>query len=100
MNLDSLKKKLQPKRHEYKIDDETVIFIHRPTAMDMDKCKTLADTIIHCVKDENGDPIFANEDIDGRINVNSIDILLGQQIYGAILELFQIENPADEIEKK
>ena len=100
MNLESLKKKLQPKRHEYKVDDETSIFIHRPTANDMDKCKTMADSLVLCVKDENGDPVFALEDIDGRVNINQCDVIIGNAIYAAILKLFETENPVDEIEKK
>jgi hypothetical protein len=99
VNLEKLKQKLQPKRHEYKIDD-AVIYIHRPTANDMDKCKTMADTLVLCVKDENGDPIFSTTDIDGRININSCDVLIGNSIYAAILKLFESENPVDEIEKK
>lgn len=100
MNLESLKKKLQPKRHEYKIDDDTIIFIHRPTAMDMEKCKTMANTLVLCTKDENNDPIFSDQDIDGRVNINACDIVIGNAIYAAILKLFETENSVDEIEKK
>lgn len=99
MNLESLKKKLQPKHHEFRIDDET-IYIHRPTANDFGKCIDLASTLVVCVKDENGDPIFSTEDIDGRINVNMMDSIQLNKIHTAIMNLFTTEESVDEIEKK
>ncbi|HEJ0245396.1 TPA: hypothetical protein SLO98_005050, partial [Klebsiella pneumoniae] len=51
-------------------------------------------------KDENGDPIFSGEDIDGRINVNSIDYVMQGKIYQAIIQLVSDSNPVDEVEKK
>ncbi|AFE59036.1 hypothetical protein Q7S_14105 [Rahnella aquatilis HX2] len=98
MNLQELKAKLAPKLHKYEIEGFT-INIHRPCGRDIEKCDSATNTIIICTKDENGDPIFANEDIDGRINVNSIDFTFQTQIYKAILELLNIDK-SDEIEKK
>lgn len=99
MNLENLKKKLQPQLHKFDIEGE-VVYIHRPTAMDIAKCEDLAGTLIVCTKDENGDPIFAKEDIDGRININALDSIHLNKIYTAIMELFKTADPVDEVEKK
>lgn len=99
MNLQALLKKLQPELHPYEIEGET-IYIHRPNGRDFQKCTDISSTLILCVKDENGDPIFADEDIDGRINVQSVDYILQNKIYAAILQLIQDSNPTDEVEKK
>ncbi|MDF2784216.1 MAG: hypothetical protein K0S95_751 [Pantoea eucrina] len=99
MNLDSLKKKLQPKLHAFEIEGEK-IYIHRPTASDINKCTDVASTLVLCTKDENGDPIFSTEDIEGRINVSIIDASISNSIYTAINKLFESENQVDEIEKK
>jgi len=99
MNLNQLMKKLQPELKPYNVMDET-LFIHRPNGRDFAKCTDVAQTLILCVKDENSDPIFSEEDIDGRINVNSIDFVIQNEIYAAIIKLIQVDNPADEVEKK
>ncbi|CSQ01243.1 Uncharacterised protein [Shigella sonnei] len=44
--------------------------------------------------------IFAEEDIDGRINVNSIDFVIQNEIYSAIIALINTAKPVDEVEKK
>ncbi|MGR5944905.1 hypothetical protein [Enterobacter sp. C4G1] len=99
MNLQNLKSKLQPKPHPMDIEGET-IYIHRPTALDIQKCTDLASTLILCVKDENGDPIFSNEDIDGRINVNMMDSIPLNRIHDEIIKLFKEADVTDELEKK
>lgn len=99
MNLEELKKKLQPTLVPYKIEGMT-IFIHRPTVNDMDKCVNTPSTLIHCVKDENGMAIFSNEDLDGRININLMDSIELQKIYLAVVDLFNDSDPMDEVEKK
>ncbi|EFH8976934.1 hypothetical protein K7223_004899 [Escherichia coli] len=99
MNLQALQKKLQPELHPFVIAGET-IHIHRPNGRDFAECTDVSKSLILCVKDENGDPIFSNEDIDGRINVNSIDYVIQNQIYTAIIKLISDANPMDEIEKK
>ncbi|WP_318389588.1 hypothetical protein [Enterobacter sp.] len=99
MNLNELKKKLQPELQPHVVMGET-IFIHRPNGRDFAQCNDVANTLILCVKDENGDPIFSCEDIDGRINVGSIDFVIQNEIYTAIVGLIAESNPADEIEKK
>ncbi|MEQ0737194.1 hypothetical protein [Enterobacter asburiae] len=99
MNLQALQKKLQPKHQPLDIEGET-IFIHRPTANDISKCVDVASTIILCVKDENGDPIFSNEDIDGRINVNMMDSIHLNRIHDEIIKLFKGSDIQDELEKK
>lgn len=98
MNLNELKQKLQPQLHEFTIQNFK-IFIHRPSGRDFAKCDTVTSTLVLCVKDENGDPIFADEDIEGRINVNSIDYKYQSEIYGAIVNLVTADK-VDEIEKK
>lgn len=99
MNLENLKKKLKPKLVPFEIEDET-IYIHRPTLNDINSCNTIPKTVLHCVKDENGDPIFSLEDIEGRININVMDSTLINKIYTAISVLFTESDPIDEVEKK
>ncbi|EAY3776714.1 hypothetical protein H2359_004698 [Salmonella enterica] len=99
MNIQNLKNKLKPKLYEHKLEGETV-YIHRPSARDFSKCDNVENTLIYCVKDENGDPIFASEDIDGRINVSSIDFQYQNELYGAILKLVTEMDKVDEVEKK
>lgn len=99
MNLENLKKKLQPKHVPFEIEGET-IYIHRPNIADVNKCTDMQNTLVYCVKDENGDPIFSLEDIEGRINVNMMDGAILGKINLAILDLFKETDPIDEIEKK
>lgn len=54
MNIENLKTKLKPKLYEHKLEGETV-YIHRPSARDFSKCDNVENTLIYCVKDENGD---------------------------------------------
>lgn len=98
MNLNELKQKLQPQLHEFVIEGFK-IYIHRPSGRDFAKCDTVTSTLVLCVKDKNGDPIFADEDIDGRININSIDYVFQNKIYEAIVGLVTVDK-TDEIEKK
>lgn len=99
MNLMELKKKLQPELKPFEFEG-FMLYIHRPNGRDFAKCIDVANTLILCVKDENGDPIFSDEDIDGRINVNSIDYVMQGKIYQAIIQLVSDSNPVDEVEKK
>ncbi len=99
MNLEKLKQKLKPALVPFKILDET-IYIHRPAASDLLKCDSVANTLLYCVKDENGDPIFSVEDIEGRINVGSIDFLYQKKIYDAISKQAEDADSITEIEKK
>lgn len=99
MNLENLKKKLQPKLVPFEIEGEK-IYIHRPNIADVNKCTDMQKTLVHCAKDENGDPIFSLEDIEGRINVNMMDSTILGKINTAIIKLFEDTDPVDEIEKK
>lgn len=99
MNLNELKKKLQPVLKQFVIEGFT-IYIHRPNGRDIALCTDVANTLVLCVKDENRDPIFSLEDIEGRINVNSIDYIFQTKIYEAIINLVSDASQVDEIEKK
>lgn len=99
MNLENLKKKLQPKLHKYEIEGEA-IYIHRPMSMDLEKCVDRDSTLIVCVKDENFDPIFSTEDIEGRVNLNVLDSSHLDTIYIAIMNLYKTTDVVDEVEKK
>lgn len=99
MNLENLKKKLQPKAEPFEIQGE-IIYIHRPTLNDIPKCDNTPNTIVNCVKDENGDPIFSLEEIEGRININMMDSTYVTEIYLAIVNLYEDSDQVDEIEKK
>jgi len=100
MNLEEIKNKLKPKLHKVTIE-EVEFYIHRPTVRDFEACLVSnAAILLHCVKDENGDPIFSTEDIDGRINIDSIDNVFVTELVKSVVELFGSENAQDEIEKK
>ncbi|GEM_PF-852597 len=99
MNLENLKKKLQPQLHKFEIEGET-LYIHRPMSMDIAKCVDRDSTLIVCVKDENNDPIFSTEDIEGRINLSILDSSHLDTIYIAIMNLYKTSDVVDEIEKK
>ena len=98
MNLNELKKKLQPKLHKFEIEG-TELYIHRPSGRDMPQCTDIPSTLILCVKDENSDPVFSDKDEEGRINVDSIDCTFQVKIYEAIIALLEVDK-TDEIEKK
>lgn len=97
--LDKIKNAMKPKLHEVEINGVT-FWIHRPTIKDYSLCDTLEKSIVLCVKDENGDPIFATEDIEGRVNVTQIDVKFANELYGKVLDLIVTEDVANEIEKK
>lgn len=96
--LDKIKNAMKPKLHEVEINGIT-FWVHRPSVADFAKCDSAENTIIHCVKDENGDPIFANEDVDGRVNVNQLDYVLAGKLNAAVIKL-TVEDETDSIEKK
>lgn len=98
MNINELKNKLKPKLIELDLEG-TKLYIHRPTGRDLAKCTDMASTVILCTKDENGDPIFADEDIEGRINIGSIDYVYQNQLYEAISNLV-VKSDIGDIEKK
>ncbi|MDD7993767.1 hypothetical protein [Kosakonia radicincitans] len=98
MNLEQLKQKLKPALHAYEIEGVT-IYIHRPSQRDLPLCIDTESTIIYCAKDENGDSIFSSTDIDGRVNINTLDFQFVNSIYMAIMNLVA-ESKVDEVEKK
>ncbi|HBW8876203.1 TPA: hypothetical protein RRU48_005548 [Klebsiella pneumoniae] len=95
--IERIKMAMKPELHKFNLVDDIDVYIHRPSISDAPKCDTLSSTLILCVKDENGDPIFSDSDIEGRINVNSIDSTLAGKIFNAIMGL--LKEPED-IEKK
>jgi hypothetical protein len=98
MNIEQLKQKLKPTLHTFEIETGITVQIHRPTQRDLPECKSLESTLVLCVKDENGDPVFSTEDVEGRINVNSIDFKMANKIYMGIMDLVSADK-VDEIEK-
>jgi len=97
--LDKIKNAMKPQLHEVTIND-VPFWIQRPSLQDIDKCTTLATTLTYCVKDENGDPIFSDSDIEGRINVNTLDFKFAQELNQQVFKLLKESNNTDEIEKK
>lgn len=99
MNIEEIKNKLKPKLNPVEIEGVT-LFVHRPTARDYAEClKSNEAIVLLCVKDENGDPVFSNEDIEGRINLNSIDNVFVNTLVSEVIKLFAFD-AVDEIEKK
>ncbi|HIE9727045.1 TPA: hypothetical protein ACXRYW_005340 [Klebsiella variicola subsp. variicola] len=95
--IEKIKKAMKPELHKFNLVDDVDVYIHRPTISDAPKCDTLSNTLILCVKDENGDPIFSDSDIEGRINVNTIDSTMAGKIFNAIMKIL---NVPEDIEKK
>ncbi|MEF9720460.1 hypothetical protein RBH51_09310 [Escherichia coli] len=87
------------KKHAFTIEG-VEFFIHRARTRDLDKLHNPITTITVCTCDENGDPIFSTEDIEGRINLNALDSQIINQIIDAIMKLYATEDPVDHIEKK
>lgn len=96
--IDKIKNSMRPKLNEVLIN-EIPFWVHRPTMQDLANCTSLQSTIILCVKDENGDPIFSDTDIDGRVNVTTMDFQFAQDLYKEVLKLTNTDS-VDEIEKK
>lgn len=96
--LDKIKNAMRPSLQEIEVKGIN-LWIHSPSVRDLPKCDSLNGTIIHCVKDENGDPIFSDTDIDGRVNIEDLDFKIAQEIYSEIIKLTS-DNNLDEVEKK
>jgi len=96
--LDKIKNAMRPVLNEVQVNGVT-FWVHRPTMQDLEKCNNLQNTLTLCVKDENGDPIFSTEDIDGRINVNTLDFQFATDLYVKVVNLTKGDN-LDEVEKK
>lgn len=96
--IDRIKKALKPELHEVVIND-IKFWVHRPSIQDLVKCDSIENTLMLCVKDENGDPIFAKEDIEGRVNVSQLDYVFGQKLYQEVVKLTGTET-VEQIEKK
>ncbi|EFD1058386.1 hypothetical protein FEL34_22420 [Escherichia coli] len=100
MNLQDALKKLSPKKHSF-IIEEVELFIHRARSKDIEALNKPLEAIMVCTCDENGDPIFSTEDIEGRINLNALDSEYVSKIYMAIIDLYKdTSDIQDEIEKK
>lgn len=100
MNLQDILKKLSPKKHTFNIEGAE-FFIHRARSKDIEALNKPLEAIMVCTCDENGDPIFSTEDIEGRINLNALDSEYVSKIYLAIIELYKDQSDIqDEIEKK
>lgn len=97
--LDKIKNAMRPQLREVVVND-VPFWIHRPSIQDFDKCNSLANTLILCVKDENGDPIFSDSDIEGRVNVNTLDFKFAQELNQEVFKLLKDSNDTDDVEKK
>lgn len=99
MNISELQKLLRPKLT--KIDFHGMeLYIHRPTSNDFEKCVDAKATLIYCVKDENGDQVFADGEIQGRVDVNSIDAMFVGELNQKVIGLWTESNEVNELEKK
>lgn len=96
--LDKIKNALKPQLHEVELHGIS-FWVHRPTMKDFASCDTLENTLVLCVKDENGDPIFSKEYIDGRVDVTQLDFTYANELYREVTKLLDIDS-TDAIEKK
>ncbi|EKY3883958.1 hypothetical protein RCI39_001052 [Enterobacter hormaechei] len=99
MNLQDVLNKLSPKKHPFEINGVS-FFIHRARTKDIELLNQPIECVTVCTCDENGDPIFSTEDIDGRVNLKVLDSEFVSKTYLAIMELYKDVDVADEIEKK
>ncbi|MFK3751412.1 hypothetical protein [Escherichia coli] len=90
MNLEQLKKALLPKMH--KIDFlGNDLYIHRPTIKDTPSCTSIEATLIKCVKNEKGEPVFTDdENVQDLILVNDIDKFMPKNCLLKSLTLWMI----------
>ncbi|MDA8518964.1 hypothetical protein [Citrobacter sp. Igbk 16] len=93
MNIEALKKALKPKLHKIEVEG-IELFISRPSIKDASLCVDVSSVLVHCVKDENGKPVFDND------SVLEIDATIANDIYLKVLGLLTVEDPVDDIEKK
>ena len=99
MNLQDVLNKLSPKKHAFEINGVS-FFIHRARTKDIELLSKPIECLTVCTCDENGDPIFSTEDIDGRVNLNALDSEFVSKTYLAIMELYKEADVVDEVEKK
>ncbi|WP_213712554.1 hypothetical protein [Cedecea lapagei] len=100
MNLLNLKSKLQPKKHAFEIEGET-IYIHRPFSGDLQFCTNAEMTVILCTCDEAGKRIFTEQENDAElIYIRALEATHVQTIFKAITDLFENTDVQDEVEKK
>jgi hypothetical protein len=102
MNIEQLKQKLKPALHTFEIETGITVQIHRPTQRDLPECKSLESTLVLCVKDENGDPVFSTEDVEGVLTL-IVSILKWQiksiwelWILSLLIKLMKLKNVAPE----
>ncbi|WP_413502229.1 hypothetical protein [Serratia proteamaculans] len=101
MNIDQLLKALKPKLHEVEFHGQK-LYIKRPTMSNVEQClATAKQTLIHCVTDENGDPVFSDDEITGRVDVNVIDAVIANELFQLVVNLMtEKSNEVEELEKK
>ncbi|QUG75861.1 hypothetical protein GKQ23_13035 [Erwinia sp. E602] len=99
MNLYELQQALKPKSKEYDLEGFKV-YLTAPSARSRTNLTTASAAIVECVRDENGDELFSTEDIEGRINVESVDYRLADKLYRAIVEYLVDSESVENIEKK
>ncbi|HAV1973400.1 TPA: hypothetical protein JG946_003760 [Enterobacter hormaechei subsp. steigerwaltii] len=97
--IDKIKNAMRPKLHEVEVGGVT-FWIHRPSLGEAEKCGTIETSLVLLVKDENGDPVFAHEDIEGRVNVNNVDVTLAIELYTALAKVSSNTDEIENIEKK
>lgn len=100
MNIEKLKMALKPELHKIELKSGTVLYAHRPKLSDFEKCNTAKATLILCVTDETGYHVFSDGEKAGKIDINELDAVIANEIFMAVLKLYETESPQDEVEKK
>jgi hypothetical protein len=99
MNLQELMKALKPVLKTVTLSNGVVLNIHRPKLSDFEKCDTPKSTLILCVADSEGNPVFSDDDT--LVNINNVDTMLVNEIYTEVLGLWSANDKSeDDIEKK
>ncbi|MEG3135663.1 hypothetical protein SC206_19070 [Rouxiella sp. T17] len=87
MNFDELIRVIGIKHTPLELTPEFTVYIKLPTVRDYAKCNSSSSTILHCIVDEEGKPIFKDEEqveqVDFKYHTlmsNEINKILLEQI--------------------
>lgn len=100
MNIEQLKSALKPELHKITLQSGVELYAHRPTLSDYEKCSTVKATLVLCVTDATGYHVFADGEESGKIDINELDAVVANEVFMAVIKLYESASPQDEVEKK
>lgn len=102
MNLiEQLKAKLAPSLSEVTLKNGVTLFVRKPSLSEFDKCNSTKETLVFCVCDETGYTVFADGEVDGKVDINTIDAAIAAELFDHCLALWKTgDDVVEEVEKK